>query len=418
RCEDLSERELLLLPLFTRMVQMTGLGELSYSEVSQKLKHLTGDFNLFVEMGSSNRGEDTMVMLCRTKTLYEDFEQAMLFISELLGKANVTDLKQLKLVLNNYRTDFADSVTYSAHSFASLSAASVFSPIQWEGEQLSGLQQWFFLESIKDDTLALLAQELALLQKKLHNRRRLISHLSCDEEQVTSLSNVWERFTLSFAEGEEIVRKQRFYEQVSKGLVHEVQLYRLPSTVSYAAWAMRTSAKGTPLQAAQVVLGQLLSTNDLWEVIRGQGGAYGVSANADVMEEMFVFSSYRDPRIAGTYSDFKRILTKYASAPIEQKQIENALITTIGSELKPLSPAQDSMLAFRRLLYHITDEFRALRREQLFKVDGKAINEGAQALLDNAVREDSYVVLSGSQLLEVEKEKHPMLDRPSVRLPL
>ena len=136
------------------------------------------------------------------------------------------------------------------------------------------------------------------------------------------------------------------------------------------------------------------------------------------MKEMFVFSSYRDPRIAGTYSDFKRILTKYASAPIEQKQIENALITTIGSELKPLSPAQDSMLAFRRLLYHITDEFRALRREQLFKVDGKAINEGAQALLDNAVREDSYVVLSGSQLLEVEKEKHPMLDRPSVRLPL
>ncbi|MDD3058411.1 MAG: insulinase family protein [Sphaerochaeta sp.] len=418
RCEDLNQRELLLLPLFTRMVQMTGIGDLSYSEVSQKLKHLTGDFNLFVEMGSSNRGEDTLVMLCRAKTLYEDFEEAMLFISELLGKAIVTDLKQLKLVLNNYRTDFADSVTYSAHSFASLSAASVFSPIQWEGEQLSGLQQWFFLDSLKDDALAPLAEELALLQKKLYNRRRLISHLSCDEDKVAPLTVVWERFVLSFAEGEEIVRKMRSYEQVSKGLVHEVQLYRLPSTVSYAAWAMRTSAKGTVLQAAQVVLGQLLSTNDLWEVVRGQGGAYGVSANADVMEEMFVFSSYRDPRIAGTYSDFKRILTKYASTAVEAKQIENALITLIATEIKPLSPAQDSMLAFRRLLYNISDEFRALRREQLLSVDGKAINEGAQALLEHAIREDSYVVLSGSQLLEAEKEKHPMLDRPSVRLPL
>ncbi|MFA6732108.1 MAG: hypothetical protein WCS07_05165, partial [Sphaerochaeta sp.] len=59
-----------------------------------------------------------------------------------------------------------------------------------------------------------------------------------------------------------------------------------------------------------------------------------------------------------------------------------------------------------------------LRREQLLSVDGKAINEGAQALLEHAIREDSYVVLSGSQLLEAEKEKHPMLDRPSVRLPL
>ena len=418
RIEDLSERELLLLPFYTRLVQMTGLGELSYVQVATKLKHLTGDFNLFVEMGSSCIDEDVLVLLLRTKMLLEDFDDAMQFIQRLLFEANVDDLRQIKQVLNNYKTDFADSITYNAHGFASLCAASVFSAVQYEGEQLSGLHQWFFLDALTDADLPQLAQEMLALQQKLNNRHRLINHLSCDEEYVQTLVPVWEHFVRGFEDKGPIAARKRNYEAVSKGEVHEVQLYRLPSTVSYAAYAMRTSARGSIEQAAQMLLGQILSGNDLWEVIRGQGGAYGVSANADVMEQMFVFSTYRDPRIVGSLSDFKRVLAKYATQSIDAKHIENALISTVGSELKPLSPSQDSILAFRRLLYHITDEFRLMRREQLLGLDSDRLNRGAEALLELAKTEDSYVVLAGSQLLEAEKDKHPMLDRPAVRLPL
>jgi Zn-dependent M16 (insulinase) family peptidase len=342
----------------------------------------------------------------------------MQFVQELLTGANVGDLKQLKLVLNNYKTDFADSVTYSAHSFASLCAASVFSPIQWEGEQLSGLHQWFFLESIEEKDLPSIAQELERLQRKLSNRRRLLLHLSCDEALVQEFVPVYEAFTKAFSDQGVVQPVPRSYKEVSKGTIHEVQLYRLPATVSYAAWAMRTEKRGTVLQAAQILLANILTGNDLWEVIRGQGGAYGVAANADVMEEICVFSTYRDPRIAGTYRDFIKILNKYAQIDIDPGHIENALIATIGSELKPLSPSQDSILAFRRLFYHISDEFRAMRRQHLLQLDSKQLNEGAKALLRSAKEEDSYVVLSGAQLLEAEKEKHPILDRPSIRLPL
>ncbi|MDC7230006.1 MAG: insulinase family protein [Sphaerochaetaceae bacterium] len=416
--EDLSERELILLPLYTRILQTTGLGKLSYAQVATRLKHLTGDFNVYGELGSACNNNDVLTLLCRVKTLKEDFAPAMEFIQQLLSGANVGDLKQLKLVLNNFRTDFADSVTYSAHSFASLCAASVFSPIQWEGEQLSGLHQWFFLESIEEKDLPSIAQELEQLQKKLSNRRRLLLHLSCDEELVQELVPVYESFTEAFADLGEVKPVSRSYNDVSKGSIHEVQLYRLPATVSYAAWAMRTEKRGTVLQAAQILLANILTGNDLWEVIRGQGGAYGVAANADVMEEICVFSTYRDPRIAGSYRDFIQILNRYAQIDIDSGHIENALIATIGSELRPLSPSQDSILAFRRLLYHISDDFRAMRRQHLLQLDSKQLNEGAKALLRAAKEEDSYVVLSGAQLLETEKEKHPILDRPSIRLPL
>ena len=136
------------------------------------------------------------------------------------------------------------------------------------------------------------------------------------------------------------------------------------------------------------------------------------------MEELFFFSSYRDPRIAGTFADFTKSLELYTTKAVDPKDIENALITMVGNDLRPLSPSQNSILSFRRILYSITDDFRRMRRNQLLGMTSEHLNEGAKALLAHAKDEDSCVAIAGLQLLEAEKAKNPTLDRPSRRLPL
>ncbi|HKL57065.1 MAG TPA: insulinase family protein, partial [Sphaerochaeta sp.] len=153
--EDLTERELLLLPLYIRLLQMTGIGDMEYPQVANKLKSLTGDTNLYVEMGSSHEGPDRMLMVCRTRTLTEDFSEALSFLHTLFTASNVGDLERLQAALTNLKGDYVDGITYSAHSFASLAASSIFSSVQYEGEQLAGLDQWFFLENIHEDQLFL-----------------------------------------------------------------------------------------------------------------------------------------------------------------------------------------------------------------------------------------------------------------------
>ncbi|MBI9093901.1 MAG: insulinase family protein [Sphaerochaeta sp.] len=416
--EDLTERELLLLPLYIRLLQMTGIGDMEYPQVTNKLKSLTGDTNLYVEIGSSHEGPDKMLLVCRTRTLIEDFSEALTFLHSLFTAANVADLERLQAALINIKGDYVDNITYAAHSFASLSASSIFSTIQYEGEQLAGLDQWFFLENLHDEQLFLVAEEFKALQEKLNNRSRLILHLGCDEDLVPTLVPAYEKFVLLFDEKETIEAKLRSYEKVSQGITHAVELYRLPSTVSYSAYVLRSSKRGSEEQAAQVLLGQIITGNDLWEKVRAQGGAYGVSAHADVMEELFFFSSYRDPRIAGTLSDFTKTLELYTTKEVDPSDIENALITTVGNDLRPLSPSQNSILSFRRILYNITDDFRTKRRNQLLSMKSEHLNEGAKALLAYAKTEDSFVVIAGLQLLETEKAKNPVLDRPSRRLPL
>jgi Zn-dependent M16 (insulinase) family peptidase len=359
-----------------------------------------------------------MLLVCRTRTLIEDFSEALTFLHSLFTEANVADLERLQAALINIKGDYVDNITYAAHSFASLSASSIFSTIQYEGEQLSGLDQWFFLENLHDEQLFLVAEEFKALQEKLNNRKRLILHLGCDEDLAPTLVPSYEKFVLLFDEKETIEAKLRSYEKVSQGITHAVELYRLPSTVSYSAYVLRTSKRGSDEQAAQVLLGQIITGNDLWEKVRAQGGAYGVSAHADVMEELFFFSSYRDPRIAGTLADFTNTLELYTTKEVDPSDIENALITTVGNDLRPLSPSQNSILSFRRILYNISDDFRTKRRNQLLGMKSEHLNEGAKALLAYAKTEDSFVVIAGLQLLETEKAKNPVLDRPSRRLPL
>ena len=382
--DDLTEEEMLLLNLYTRLVQTTGLGELPYETVAQRIKRLTGGFSFFVEVGTSLQGEAVHLLIVRIKTLAEDFDEALGFIQELLVGANVDDRKQLRFVLNNYKSEFSEVVTYGATNFASSYATRTFSEAAWDAELIGGLSQWFHLTGLEADSLG---GRLKALQTKLANRRRLVAHLSCEEPLLEDSVKSFETFITRFEDRGSLDKEPRSYEKVGPTSNLTVDLFKLPSTVSYSAWALRSAKRGSVLQSAQVLLSQILTTGPLWETIRGQGGAYGVSASADVAEETFILSTYRDPRIAGTFTDLKRVLEEAATRVFSEKEIEDSTIFIVGRELRPLSPGQDALLGFRRILYSITDEFRLMRRTQLLELSNEDLNEGAKALLEQAERD-------------------------------
>ncbi|NLZ76547.1 MAG: peptidase M16, partial [Spirochaetales bacterium] len=371
--DDLAEEELMILNLYTRLVQTTGLGKLPYEHVAQRIRRLTGGFSIFVEVGTSLEGKAVRHLIVRVKTLADDFDEALIFIGELLRGANVDDKKRIRYVFNNYKSEFSEVVTYSATNFAASYATRTFSEAGRDAEQIGGLSQWFHLTTLDPDTLGTRFKELGL---RLANRRRLVAHVSCEEPLVENAQKSIETFITGFEDRGALAREPAGHGQVGPTANPLVNLFKLPSTVSYAAWALRSAKRGSVIQSAQVLLAQVLTTGTLWETIRGQGGAYGVSAATDVAEETFILSTYRDPRIAGTFIDLKRILEEAATRVFTEKEIEDSTIFIVGRELRPLSPGQDALLGFRRILYSITDEFRLMRRTQLLGLSSEDLNEG------------------------------------------
>lgn len=425
--DDLDERQMLLMPLYTRLIQMTGMAELDYSQVAMRIRNLTGGFVIYLESGTTMRKgtsgrEGATMLMIRMKTLERDLDEALRFAGELLRTGNVDDGERLVAALTDIKTEYAGSVMYSGNSYATLRATSGFNPMLEQGEAISGLYQWLFLERQNGDDKATvddLTSRLLDLRRLLSDQSRITVHVTADASMADLMAEHCAEFLDGFpASGELLLPRSRNFAVQELSLADSTELFRIPSTVSYTALATSSAEPGTPLQTAQVVLGNILSGNGLWERVRGKGGAYGVECHADVLEQVFSFSSYRDPRIAGTFADYRAVLEQAAAEPFDEKTVDNALISLIGQDLRPVAPQERAILGFRRILYSISDEFRANRREQMLRVDASELVAAAAALVEAFDGKQARVVLAGQELLTKESRLMPPLVRDAVRLPL
>ena len=111
-------------------------------------------------------------------------------------------------------------------------------------------------------------------------------------------------------------------------------------------------------------------------------GAYGVESHVDGMENLFVFSSYRDPGIEETYRVFRKALTH----KIDPTEIEYAVVTIIGKEIRPLSPQAKSSEAFTRALFGNSTALYLKRRRlllQMTEADLKQVASEIEKSLDS-----------------------------------
>jgi Zn-dependent M16 (insulinase) family peptidase len=137
-----------------------------------------------------------------------------------------------------------------------------------------------------------------------------------------------------------------------------------------------------------------------------------------MLERLALFASYRDPRIIGTLDDFKAVLENVKLNGVEQEVIDQAIISFVGKEIRPLFPKDAAMIAFRRALYNISDEFRATRRELMLGTTSSQLKEAASKLLASLEKKSSTVVIAGNSLVEKEASKNGLLNVEKVKLPL
>src|SRR5450830_1937680 len=81
--------------------------------------------------------------------------------------------------------------------------------------------------------------------------------------------------------------------------------------------------------AALAVAAELMTNQVLHTALREKGGAYGGSASYAAGAGTFTLSSYRDPRLAGTYADFGTTWEQILDGDFSQEQVEEAIICVI-----------------------------------------------------------------------------------------
>ena len=103
-----------------------------------------------------------------------------------------------------------------------------------------------------------------------------------------------------------------------------------PLQVNYVAKGAPIYAPGESARGSSAVVSRWVGTSHLWDAVRVTGGAYGCSLGLDRFSGVATFTSYRDPSLQATLAAYDATATVVRGAAIDEAELSQAIIGTIG----------------------------------------------------------------------------------------
>jgi len=405
------------MPLLGRALTDVGLPGMAHDEVARELAMKTGSLGCSLEAAPVHPGAGGGVsrhLFLHLKALNSQWDEALNLTFRLLLSADFTDVSRIKDLLLELRNDFRSAIVPSGHIFASLRAASKHSlSSAWE-DLWYGIEQLKFLQNAAEDEDGALRASKALLSIRecLIRKGNLSLVVTADPDDAGKALDSVLKMTESLKDGKPAEGGD------SPLFRHETtaETLAVASAVSFSALSLPAPILGTREHAYSGLLAHILRTGFLWESIRMKGGAYGAFASLSGMEGTFTFSTYRDPQIVSSLSSFRKSL-EWSIQDLDDRAVDMAVISSVGKELRPLSPGERGSIAFKRRIYGITDEIRQKRRFFQLSAEASELRGEAQKLLDSWDQR-SVSVIAGSEALDDAAGVLPELAESRVVLPI
>ncbi len=406
--------------IFSRMFTSTGYKDKPYDEVAKLVSLNLGGLGTSLETSNTlkNGRPDYYIenLFVRGKSLIESLDESMNIVIDFFNKADFHDYKRLKNIIIELRNDIKSALIPNGSSYAALRSARKFSLASCREECWYGVTQAQFLDNLvkeieNESKLVEVATILDGIKGELVTRKGLFFHASADKKYEKQLIDAFKRVIDSLPDGDSYIHSAEHYD-----IHNSIEALVGNTQVSYSGVTVKGAFIGTKEYATQEILCYLLKTGYLWENVRMKGGAYGVFVSGSGMDGSITFGSYRDPNITGTLEHFKQSLEWIAAGHLTEEEIELALISVIGKELKPLTPIEKSIIGMRRKLIGITDEIRINKRNNLLSVTKEDLMDFAAVILHH-FSDCSTVVMASEDHIKEASQSIPELSENLVILP-
>ncbi len=185
----------------------------------------------------------------------------------------------------------------------------------------------------------------------------------------------------------------------AKGNAVQAEYIEVSGASGYSAYVFPGSEWGTKASVVEYVYAHLLSTTSLWNDVRMQGGAYGVSLVPRSDSAIIKYSTYRDPNPFASLSTLINAVEKDFGKEISKDVVDRAITGCYSSEVVPRTPSTKGAMAFFWKLYGIeaSDSLRHLK--MLLKIKPEDVQKAVSRIRGN-VHSGKYVVIFGSEIAE------------------
>jgi len=388
------------LSFFSRAVTSVGLPGMDYGEVSSLLARTVGGFNASLHSGSAAPGfENTYLetasgkydllgrdwIFYRTKCLDNKVAQSLDLILRIITEADFTDLRRINDLVLEMKTQIDASLAPGGHMYASGRASRGNSLTKVTEERWHGISQIEFVHYLAKLDTSEIAKKLQQLREKIISAGMIINIVGSNSGNTAS--EIKQRFSRFGAPIPRLKNEKTntHYRQTEVFASQTLQ-------VGFAALTLKAAPFNTTEQIAEMVLMHQLSTGVLWEDIRMKGGAYGVIASSDCLENSASFATYRDPNplrsldVLSTLFKNSRIMEDDKLSNLEycggsdEDYLVKSIIGCYSKEVRPKTSAEKGTIDFLRFLYGIEDSYRQNRLERLINLSTPDISSSFASL--------------------------------------
>ena len=378
------EQELLdILPLYSNFLPEFGIGQKDYADVQIWQSQVSGGVNCFSSIRSEPDNEQSIkaYVVFSSKCLNSNHRKLTELLHATIHDVRFNETQRLTELVEQICAKKEASLTAQGHSLAMNLACRKMNPsakLSHFGGGLAGIRR---LKSIREEMEDPAARELlfkkfqALHQAILNSNKQFlaIGEESVKEKVLSDIGSFWNSNVTNLTDSQMELPRIR-------GSVQEA--WTTSTQVNFCAKAFPTVPSGHADNPTLHVLAGFLRNGFLHRTIREQGGAYGGGASQDANSASFRFFSYRDPRLAGTLTDFDSSIEWLLRKKHRNHQLEEAILGVIAAMDRPSSPAGDAKQAFHNRLFGRSIEHRMDFRRQVLSTSMNDLYRVAEEFFD------------------------------------
>ncbi|MDR1374871.1 MAG: insulinase family protein [Treponema sp.] len=414
----LDPADYLWLPLLSEVITALGFPGMDYGQVSSLLAHTAGGFHcalyasaLIPGLGrtpASAAGMPELLgrdwIIFRLKSLDEKLGPSLDLALRIITEADFSDLRRIRDLTMEIKNRIDSSLASGGQSYASSRSCCRVSRSRAVEEIWHGLGQFDFIHTAAKYDTAEISRKLASLRDRLVQGGLAANLTASGDTLDAARSAAGSRFG-SFGpprpRNPASAGAEPFLALLEGGAPAPLPAPGLPAgtdggsgrgevyasaslQVGFAALSLSAAPYTSPEHAAELVLAHRFATGPLWETIRMQGGAYGVVARADGLEQLFVLGTHWDPNPLWSLGAFNAVIKEAAAEKPDEESLVKALIGCYAYETRPRAPEEKGLAGFLRFLCGIEDRHRAERLKALIAVSAGDFKAAAARLAPTA----------------------------------
>ncbi len=390
------QRDIPLLPLFSRALIETGTDKEDFVTLSRRISTHTG--GIWPDLLATTRGDrgSATRLVIRGKAMIDKTEELTSILHDILHGARLDDRDRIRQLLLEEKAQTEESVVPAGHTMVDSRLRGAFNDASWIHEQTDGISYLFFLREELgsfDERWPDLRDRLRGLAERLFNRRSVLVNATVDGAGFQRVRPHLEALVTSLPDGSPTRETwKRDFAPGPEGLI-------MPAQVQYVGKGANLYGLGYQFHGSALVISRFLRTTWLWDRIRVQGGAYGAFCRFDRLSGVFTYLSYRDPNLERTLQAFDDTAQFLAEVPLPPEEIEKSVIGAIGDLDAHLLPDAKGYVSMVRHLTEQTDEVLDRIRAEVFETREEHFREFGKVLAE-LNRVGTVAVLGGREAIE------------------